>query len=265
MKFHICHAWTTHHCAAFNEVVDLLAASLRDLGCEVTVAKNRFHAQAKNILLGGNMLKASVIPQGIYLIVYQLEQLWEGSTWWNGDIQSILQRADEVWDYEPSNIKFLKEQLGIDAKHVIVGYHKNLIRIPRREKDIDVLHYGSMNERRQKIIADIEATGVKVTHAYDLWGPARDEMIARAKVVLNTHFYDASIFEQVRVSYLLNNGISVLSEASKYVPYDIHTFQWDEARGRQGGDAVTSCGCEAAERFRQQHPMTKILQGVIEK
>lgn len=273
MKFHICHAWTVHHCAAFNEVVDLLANSLRDLGCEVTVARNKFSASAKNILVGGNMLKSSVIPQGIYLIVYQLEQLWEGSTWWNDDIRAILKRADEVWDYDPANIRFLKEHLNIDAKHVIVGYHRSLIRIPRREKDIDVLHYGSMNERRQKIINSIEDSGIKVTHAYDVWGPQRDELIARSKVVLNLHYYEASIFEQVRVSYLLNNAVQVVSESSEFMPYkglvyidDSDKLQRAIANANYDAeDDCSFCGCKALGTFQWKFPMTKILQGVIEK
>jgi hypothetical protein len=275
VRFHICHAWTVHQCAAFNEVVDLLAASLRDLGCEVTVAKNKFHANAKNILVGGNMLKASVIPQGIYLIVYQLEQLWVGSTWWNDDIRAILKRADEVWDYDPANIRFLKEHLDIDAKHVIIGYHKSLIRVPRREKDIDVLHYGSMNERRGKIISEIEESGIKVHQAFDVWGPARDELIARAKVVLNLHYYEAAIFEQVRVSYLLNNGVKVVSEDSPFVPYGVATVPTSFALmidGSTNGAFIDElrfhskhrCGCDEAEQFMKL-PMTKILQGVIEQ
>ena len=57
--------------------------------------------------------------------------------------------------------------------------------------------------------------------------------IARAKVVLNMHYYDASVFEIVRVSYLLSNEKAVVAEcgetttleadirdAVRAVPYD---------------------------------------------
>lgn len=37
-------------------------------------------------------------------------------------------------------------------------------------------------------------------------------MIARAKIVLNLHLYDAQVFEIVRVSYLLANRKCVVSE-----------------------------------------------------
>jgi len=50
-------------------------------------------------------------------------------------------------------------------------------------------------------------------------GPTRDELIARSKVVLNVHSFESPIFEQVRVSHLLNNGRCVVTEDSPYNPY----------------------------------------------
>jgi hypothetical protein len=264
-SYHICHAYTIVYCEAFTELVDLLEASLRDLGHTVTKGRNQFRASATNILLGGNMLKASTIPPGIKLIVYQLEQLHEGSTWWNDDIRTILKRADEVWDYDPSNIAFLKEHLGIEAKHVPIGYHKALIRVPRREKDIDCLHFGSMNERRQKIIESIEAAGTKVHCVYNMWGRERDEMIARSKVVLNLHYYDLAIFEQVRVSYLLNNAVTVLSEDSKYVPYNFIDAMHPEFLPEAVKEAIRleMCGCDGFTSFREGHHENDILKGIL--
>ncbi|HEX4767556.1 MAG TPA: glycosyltransferase, partial [Lichenihabitans sp.] len=43
-------------------------------------------------------------------------------------------------------------------------------------------------------------------------------------VVLNLHFYDSAIFEVVRVSYLLANGICVLSESDEGDP-DVAPFR----------------------------------------
>ena len=39
------------------------------------------------------------------------------------------------------------------------------------------------------------------------YGEVRDRWIARSRVVLNIHFYDIKVAEQVRLSYLLNNGV----------------------------------------------------------
>lgn len=260
MNFHICHVYSMPNCEAFSEVADLLEASLRELGHVVSKGHNQIREGATNIVLGANLLKPEAIPDGVRIIIYQLEQLWEGSVWWNEHIKGILKRADEVWDYDPANIAFLKEQLGIEAQHVIIGYHKALIRIPRREKDIEVLHYGSMNERRAGIIKQIEDTGVKVTQAFGVWGKERDELIARAKVVLNIHFYDVAIFEQVRVSYLLNNGVLVVSESSEYLPYAVN--HWTELLD-MAASGDTACGCCDMEHFAKNHKMTEILRRVI--
>jgi O-methyltransferase/8-demethyl-8-(2,3-dimethoxy-alpha-L-rhamnosyl)tetracenomycin-C 4'-O-methyltransferase len=72
-----------------------------------------------------------------------------------------------------------------------------------------------------------------VEAVFGVYGAERDALIARAKVVLNMHYYDSSIFEIVRVSYLLANRKAVvaechpgtdvdpgLREAVRAVPYD---------------------------------------------
>jgi hypothetical protein len=91
------------------------------------------------------------------------------------------------------------------------------------EKDIDVLFYGSLNERRGAILDELRRLGVKVVSLFDVYGAERDEAIGRAKIVLNVHFYEAAIFESVRVSFLLANGACVLSEGDERDP-DLEPF-----------------------------------------
>jgi hypothetical protein len=45
-----------------------------------------------------------------------------------------------------------------------------------------------------------------------VYGQARDALVARARIQLNVHYYEAKVFEVVRVSYLLANGRFVVSE-----------------------------------------------------
>lgn len=58
-------------------------------------------------------------------------------------------------------------------------------------------------------------------HFTDVYGDSRDGAIARAKVVLNLHFYESRIFEIVRVSYLTANGVAVVTEDSVDIPEDL--------------------------------------------
>lgn len=75
-----------------------------------------------------------------------------------------------------------------------------------------MLFYGSLNERRVKILSQLQEKGVKVIHLWGVYGPERDEYISRSKIILNIHFYESKVFEVVRVSYLLANRKFVISE-----------------------------------------------------
>ena len=100
-----------------------------------------------------------------------------------------------------------------DGRHVPIGYVPQLTRIESASiQDIDVLFYGSMNTRREAVLRKLGNRGLKVIHAFNAYGARRDALIARAKVVLNVHYYDSKIFEMVRVSYLLANRKAVVSE-----------------------------------------------------
>ena len=77
-----------------------------------------------------------------------------------------------------------------------------------------VLFFGSINERRQKIIDDLRAADIQTVTLVG-YGSYRDKYIQRAKIVLNLHYYDSSIFEIFRVAHLLANEKCVVSESGK--------------------------------------------------
>jgi hypothetical protein len=108
--------------------------------------------------------------------------------------------------------------MGVNALYLPVGYHEKLELIEQRqEKDIDVLFYGCVNERRKKVLDEL--AGTKLVVLFGKYGKERDELIARSKIILNIHFYERKILEVVRISYLLNNGCFVVSEESEINPY----------------------------------------------
>ncbi|MBP2631233.1 MAG: hypothetical protein H6Q70_1861, partial [Firmicutes bacterium] len=77
------------------------------------------------------------------------------------------------------------------------------------------LFYGSMNARREKIVEELKQRGLTVITLFGVYGKERDAVIARAKVIINIHFYDSSIFEIVRISYLLANRKAVVAECNE--------------------------------------------------
>ncbi len=146
-------------------------------------------------------------------IIYNFEQLSDTSHW-NTPAQRALLGGFQVWDYSQRNVDYLKRQSPrFDPKLVPLGFSGKLSRIQKADlQDIDVLFYGSVNGRRRRILDDLEVAELNVVQLFKVYGEQRDAYIARAKIVLNLHFFDTQIFEIARVSYLLANRKAVVSE-----------------------------------------------------
>ena len=120
-----------------------------------------------------------------------------------------------MWD-SLRNIEKWKAMNRLHApSHVPLGYVPELSQIKASQaQDIDVLFYGSLNERRTAILIALKNAGLKVHTVFGVYGKQRDEVIARCKVVLNIHFYETRVFEFVRIAYLLANSKAGVSECS---------------------------------------------------
>jgi SAM-dependent methyltransferase len=200
------------HSEAFREVAETLQFGLRSIGHTAQIQENVLDAAATNVLLGAHLLTPqdiSLLPPGS--ILYNLEQLGGPSLPKQFYEVAVKHR---VWDYSLQNIETWKVlKCARPPVHVPLGYVPELTRIkPAPTQDIDVLFYGSLNERRTRIVKALKDAGAKVHTVFGVYGKERDELIARSKIVLNVHFYDAKIFEIVRVSYLLANSKAIVTE-----------------------------------------------------
>ncbi len=200
----------------FDEVSRLLRLSFASLGRPIPCTANVLAPDRVNILLGYHLIEDPTPLLGTPYIIYQLEQLSDREGWFDDRLLSLLRGAQEIWDYSPENIAFLQAR-GLDARHLPLHHHEGLCTIPRATEDIDVLFYGSMNPRRKAVLAQL--ADLRTAVLCNVFGEERDRVIARSRIVLNIHFYEAQVMEQARVSYLLNNGRFVLSETSKNNPY----------------------------------------------
>jgi hypothetical protein len=202
------------HWRAFDEVAETLQAALAELGHDAVRLQNEFPRDRRCIVLGTNLLPlfGGLSPPD-EAILFNLEQVVDGSPWWNLQYQLLLGRH-RVWDYSRANIERLAA-LGIArVQHVPLGYAPELTRIPAASKDIDVLFYGVGNARRARILRELEASGIVLRVLNGVYGSERDALIARSRVVLNMHAYSARLFEIARVGYLLANRVFVVSEVS---------------------------------------------------
>lgn len=189
----------------FDEIAQTLVYGLRGLGHEAGTCKD-WRWPGTYIVLGAHLVRTDWIPSGS--ILYNFEQVGRIPS----DQYGIGERCT-IWDYSASNITHWREH-GIAAKHVELGYVPELTRIPQRDEDIDVLFYGASNERREGVIRALCQAGKHVVDLSSLFGEQRDLFIAKAKLVLNVHFYETKTFEIARVSYLLANRKTVVTEES---------------------------------------------------
>jgi hypothetical protein len=174
-------------------------------------------ADDKTLLLCAHLLGGKrQIPDDY--IIYNCEQIGEGQGYGGDPSYLALLKKHEVWDYSHLNIAALG-RLGIKAKYCGVGYSPNMtkpniINADPASQDIDVLFYGSINERRKEFLMELNDKCV-LKCAFGVYGAQLDGLIARAKIVLNLHCYPSAIHEITRTSYLMANKKFVVSEYGK--------------------------------------------------
>ncbi|MEI7292942.1 hypothetical protein WCQ02_12395 [Paraburkholderia tropica] len=203
------------HSDAFSELAEIVAYALEDLGNTVQFTENNMVDGARNILIGCHLAEpysANYVPSDT--IVLNTEQIHVDEQDWNRKIYFWTSRY-ETWDYSERNLVKLRSLGAQRVKHLRLGFHPNLCRIPTDVvQDIDVLFYGTIGSRRKAILDALIARGIKVCAVDCVYGAARDALIARSKVVLNMHHFSSHIFEIVRVFYLMSNSKAVVGEVS---------------------------------------------------
>ena len=193
------------HSAAFAEVAEGLHHTLRTLGHDSVLTDRLDLADRRTIVLGSNLLDRFGIQPPRDCILYNLEQVDDDSTWMTNSLLELFRRHP-VWDYSQLNIDQLVAKGLPRPTHVPIGYVPELSRITPEAEDIDVLFYGSTNERRFAVLQELRARGFRVESIFGVYGAARDAWIARAKIIINIHYFEA------KVSYLLANKRAVVSE-----------------------------------------------------
>lgn len=176
------------------------------------------------IVLGYNV--ADYLPDqlrqeypGKKLIVYQFEQLFDGSKWVNERMRRWLTGVDEIWEYDLSNMEWLTRH-GFKPIYRPLCYCETLRDIPEANKTVDVLFYGFPTPRRIRIMASWMS--VSWDRFYTSWltgvnGKDLREAISHAKIVLNLHSFDRDCRqEQARIFYPVINGACVVSEKSPH-------------------------------------------------
>jgi hypothetical protein len=206
-----------HGLNGYKEVIETVAWGLKQLGHQVTYEVNKFVTSATNIIFGAQVVSVAELKQMPKdTVIYNFEQLRAVQMDRVREQFWLLARSEDfkIWDYTHANLATWQALGRHDVRIVPVGYAPILTRIPRASpQDIDVLIYGLPSERRLQLFDALARIGLTTVFVSGLYGPARDELISRAKIVLNINMYTRSkIFEIVRVSYLLANKKVVVAD-----------------------------------------------------
>jgi len=194
-------------------LVQMLAEGLREISIETDIVHKLPHGfSGQAIVLGANLFgEVDLTNLTASSIIFNVEN--HTSDWMSTSYTNLLRRFS-VWDFSESNSRFLSEKIARPVHYFRMFYVQDLARIDETSEDIDVLFYGSFNDRRSRILDEMRARGLRVEAAYNVFGDELDRLIARSKVVLNLHFYDSGQLEIIRIFDLLANKRAVVSEVN---------------------------------------------------
>lgn len=146
--------------------------------------------------------------------LFQMEQV-RASRWVDGFYLGRLRGCLGVIDYAFDNITALIER-GLLLKQLFYVPIQPFAK-PKAltaERDIDVLFYGAQGSpRRDRYLAALSKR-VKVRVETNLFGDQITDLLSRAKVVVNIHYYENALLETTRLSEALSHGAFVVSEQS---------------------------------------------------
>lgn len=182
----------------------------------------------------------------------------------------VLPRCDFVWPIVPSD--YAAHVPADRMRFLDFGYVDALRRdgLPAGERDIDVLLYGSLNERRSRVLDELKKRGLKVAATRGLLPDyMRDNLIGRARVVLDLKRADDVKFTSPsRICTALQMGATLVSE--KFDTSRLGSlYAYTQACGFD--DVIERCcalarsseclelGLAARERFRRETSMADNL------
>ena len=201
---------TTQHCIY---VAEEIAAALRQVGIRSQIIHKMpetGYDEVPHFVICPQMFEK--LP-GLY-VSFQMEQS-VSSRWFTKEYVQQLEKSFAIFDYSLVNIAKL-QNMGLYAQqmyHVPIGYLGSYGSVSKNASaEYDVIFYGDIqNSRRRKFIAELSKV-YKVKVINDLFGESLQEELARARVVVNIHYYAGALLETTRLWECLSLGKLIVSE-----------------------------------------------------
>ena len=201
---------TTPHC-------DFVAHSIRHALEKIGVGSNIIHARPE----GGyeDLPHFVVCPQmfeqlpGLY-VAFQMEQS-VSTRWFTDAYMRMLENAFAILDYSVANVEALvgkglhRQQFFYLPLGYLPGYGGSA---NGQGSEYDVVFYGDINnDRRKRFVAALEKVcRVKVFN--NLFGNELHAELAKAKLIVNIHYYEGALLETTRLWECVSLGKLVVSE-----------------------------------------------------
>jgi len=172
---------------------------------------------------------ASLIHSKAPYILHSTEMLREdlsGFNWWERDdftseekalFLALVEHSLSVWtgDHDSHIYKKIKSKVHVPK----IGGTPNLAVIRKqRNPPIDVLFFGSMNEKRQRVLSTMQGRGIEVVALGYTDDIVRDQFVSAAKIVVSIHHTPENLPYSIRscyshrLIYLAHHGITSVSD-----------------------------------------------------
>jgi hypothetical protein len=203
----------------FSEVAICLRESILAAGHTCEILHNRIDPHGYSIVLGAFPDNAHELEHldPARCAIFNFEQLGSTSPIAGPPYRQWLSNW-MVLDYHDTNIAFLKRENGSRqiAFELPLVPTASLCTEGAETKDIDVLFYGTMTERRTRVLEQLRAMGFKAEGVAGAYGTELAPAIRRAKMVLHVHYYDTGLFPIARVAQPVMMGVPIVCETSVF-------------------------------------------------
>lgn len=153
-------------------------------------------------------------------VLFQTEELWNRR---ETGIYDLSNRYDRVLEMYDENVKIPRGTENV--VYCPVGYTPSYsMNYPEpEERDIDILFWGALTERRQEILNEVccKFYDKHIVASSSLYGKAREIAIMRSKIVLNIKAHNMWSFGPIHILPAIANSRFVLAEKANggYGPF----------------------------------------------
>lgn len=204
---------TTHHTGYIAKSLQAMLEKI-NIESEIHFGDMEEYSNIPYIIVCPQFLKK--FPS-IYM-VFQMEQTID-PRWMTEEYFTILRNAYAIFDYSLINIEYFRKDVTLASKlyYLPVDYFDSLGGKSNgdEEKEYDVLFYGSPYIERRKNMLDKIGEKFNLKIHCDLFGAELYKELAKAKVIVNIHYYEDAMLETTRLYETLSVGSTmIVSERS---------------------------------------------------